>query len=53
MVILIRFISDLDDPFDYEDGKYIPGSNEINPYALIDFKARAAQRLSITAAERG
>jgi len=37
MFVLIRLITDLDDPFDYTDGEYVAGSNEVDPHSIVEF----------------
>jgi hypothetical protein len=47
MFVLIRLITDLDDPFDYADGEYKAGSNEVDPYAIVDFTNSLPAKLNL------
>lgn|GEM_PF-336063 len=38
LISLERLIADLDDPFDYPNGAFQPGSNEIDPMPLIGYR---------------
>jgi len=47
LFVLIRLIADLDDPFDYADGNYEAGSNEVDPYSIVAFTDSLPAKLDL------
>jgi len=38
LICFTRLIRDLDDPFDYRNGKYSAGTNEVDPFPLLRYR---------------